>query len=251
VLINLKPLGHRKRVVLGHPRPPFAGGQRRSGGPAVLQPVQDLTIDAFAGRRSTSSLSRARIRPPWRCGRRSWSSAWRARRSSATSLRICRTRACRRSSHRQGDGGPAGHHPATNRRHALLRVRPADHLDHLHPVEPGAGDPPGRSDDGEIAGRPQQPANSPPPAARRHRCRRSPPSRSRPRRFRSTTSASFPPPTSPSTSRPGIARAGGGGDPEGREGDRRPDHDHHGVPGRGRRLPGLPSERAVADPGGR
>ena len=68
--------------------------------------------------------------------------------------------------------GALRHHAGDHRQRALRRLRPAHHLDHLHPVEPVPRDPGGRSEPAELArlaGR--RSICRPRPAAARCRCR--------------------------------------------------------------------------------
>ena len=153
-LINLKPKDDRSDS--DQRRASAASRTRAHGVPGIslyLQPVQDLTID--------STVSRAQYQ-------------FVLEDASSATLTAMGAQAARRSLQRapelaerldqfldrglsaHGGGRPRHrgalrHHGGDHRQCALRRLRPAHHLDHLHPVEPVSRDPGGRSGRAELA----------------------------------------------------------------------------------------------------
>ncbi len=144
-LINLVPLGQRTS-----PQPAILERlrQRADSVPGMtlyVQPVQDLTIDANVGR---TEYEFALEGPDHGDGQHLGRQRRREARARAEGAQRRRRRAgpgalgLRR--HRPRHRRAAGDHAFDGRRRALRRVRPADHLDHLHRVQPVPGDPRGR-----------------------------------------------------------------------------------------------------------
>ncbi len=161
-------------------------------------------------------------------------------------------RACRlhrrRPRHRRAALGITA---ADGRRRALRRLRPAHRLDHLHPVQPVPGDPGGRpalpADRADA--RPHLPAPAPAPADAALGRRRG--RRAARRRCRSPTLGQFPAATLSFDLAPG-ASLGDAVDAiqQAEQAIGLPTQLHHAVPGRRRRLPDSPRQRALADAGG-
>ena len=145
------------------------------------------------------------------------------------------------------------HHAGDRRQRALRRLRPAHHLDHLHPVQPVPRDPGGRSRrcrrSLDVAGR-DLPAVVAPPAAR-CRCRRSPRSSSRPAPLQINHLGQFPATTISFNLAPGVSLgAAVDGDPR-RRSRTSACRRASSPPSRARRWRSRPRwQRAAADPGG-
>ena len=190
LLINLKPHDERK-ATRERDHPAAAEGDRgRSGHLAVhAAGAGSHRSTPRSARPSISSLWRTRIWRRCRNGRRRSCSGSRRFPRSSTSRAICSRTAlgARRSRPRQR--GAVRHHAGHRRQRALRRLRPAHHLDHLHPDQPVPRHPRHRSEDGALAefAELDLPAfgllDLGPDAARV----RSPISSSRPRRCRSPT----------------------------------------------------------------
>ena len=138
------------------------------------------------------------------------------------------------------------------RRRALRRLRPADHLDHLHRVQPVPGDPRGRPE-------PRSTRRRAWPDLYMTAASGAPTPLSAIATVETADRAAADQPRGPVPGRQHLLRhragrlAGRRGerDPAGREAQIGvPGDGHHHLPGRRRRLPGLAGQRAVADPGG-
>ncbi len=210
MLINLKPLAERD--ARAQSRSSAACSRAAPSVPGItlyLQPVQDLTIDDRVSRTQYQfTLEDADPDDAGRLGAASWSTRCaQLPRAAPTSPATCRTRACRPTSTSTATP-PArlGITAGDDRQRALRRLRPAPHLDHLHPVEPVPRDPRGAARTSAPDRRRWTTSTCPPPAAAQvplvaiatHRA-------SSPRRWRSTTSASFPAATISFNLAPGVS----------------------------------------------
>ena len=146
LLINLKPHDERSLNASAIIRRIQQETSGIVGISLYMQPVQDLTIDFDHQPRSLQIRARGRQSDriqhlgaaPDPAPRPIAAAQRRRQRSAAAGIDA-------QHRHRPRYRRPLRHHPGDGRQCALRRVRPAHHLDHLHPVEPVPRDHGGRS----------------------------------------------------------------------------------------------------------
>ena len=145
-LINLKPHDERKLNATAIIRRLRHEVSDVVGVALYLQPVQDLTIDATVSRAPYQFVLEDANPKEFE----TWVPKLVARLAPGAADRRRRQRPAAagpgaRHRHRPRHRRPLRHHAGDRRQRALRRVRPAHHLDHLHPVEPVSRDPGSRS----------------------------------------------------------------------------------------------------------